>query len=153
MTLNKHLYSSERPDWETPADLFQKLHEEFKFNLDVCATAANAKVSKFFDIKADGLKQDWRKYRCWMNPPYGRGIDQWVKKAYESRTLCVCLLPVRSDTRWWHNFVMKSHEIRLLTRRLSFAGSNNKAPFPAAIVIFEKLSDTPKWPSLKSMVV
>ena len=150
--LNDSLYSSEKMDWATPQDLFDKLDEEFSFTLDVCAIASNAKCSDFYSPEDNGLLQSWSGV-AWMNPPYGRGIDQWVKKAFESsreNCKCVCLVPVRSDTRWWHDYVMKAAEIRLLTRRLSFEGANNKAPFPAAIVVFDPSSTTP---SLSAMVV
>jgi phage N-6-adenine-methyltransferase len=150
--LNDSMYSSEKMDWATPKDLFNKLNEEFSFTLDVCATIVNAKCSNFYSPKNDGLSQSWRGV-VWMNPPYGRGINQWVKKAFESSQQgckCVCLVPVRSDTRWWHDYVMKASEIRLLTRRLSFEGANNKAPFPAAIVVFDPDSTIP---SLSAMVV
>jgi phage N-6-adenine-methyltransferase len=132
-------FSSDKMDWETPDDLFKKLDQEFHFTLDVCATKHNKKCKRFFSPEDDGLSQDWSGEVCWMNPPYGREIKRWVDKAYTttcSECICVCLLPVRSDTQWWHNFVMKSAEIRFLTKRLSFQGSNNKAPFPAVIVVF-----------------
>lgn len=148
--LNKSLYSSNKDDWETPKDLFKKLDREFGFTQDVCANTNNKKCDNYFSIQDDGLKQPWFGV-AWMNPPYGRGIDKWLAKAYrESHNdcICVCLLPVRSDTKWWHNYVMKSYEIRLLTRRLSFEGSNNKAPFPAAIVIFKPGSTKPILTSL-----
>lgn len=150
--LNESLYSSEKMDWSTPQYLFDLLNKEFSFTLDVCATAVNAKCDKFYSPKEDGLIQSWKE-TAWMNPPYGRGIDKWVKKAYEDsrhNCTCVCLIPVRSDTRWWHDYVMKSSEIRLLTRRLSFEGSNNKAPFPAAIVVFKSNSTIP---ALTAMIV
>lgn len=146
MTLNKHLFTSAKEDWETPQVLFDKLHAEFHFTLDVCATKANAKCKRFYTLRDDGLKQTWRG-RVWMNPPYGRGIDLWVQKAFESQTLCVCLLPVRSDTKWWHRYVMKAGELRLLTRRLSFGNSTNKAPFPAAIVVFPGRNTIPNLTS------
>lgn len=133
--LNASLYSSDKQDWETPQSLFDALKREFRFTLDVCATEHNAKCKRFFTPEDDGLAQVWRGV-VWMNPPYGRGIDRWVKKAHESGVVCVCLLPVRSDTRWWHTHVMQASEVRLLTKRLSFGGSKNKAPFPAAIIVF-----------------
>ena len=134
--LNASAYSSTTGEWATPPDLFERLDREFRFTLDVCATHQNAKCRRYFTRKEDGLVQPWSG-NVWMNPPYGRGIDQWVAKAASSGVRCVCLLPVRSDTRWWHAYVMRASEIRLLTRRLSFEGSTNKAPFPAAIVLFE----------------
>jgi phage N-6-adenine-methyltransferase len=143
--LNDSLYSSAKMDWGTPESLFRALDEEFAFDLDVCATHANAKCRRFFSPQDDGLSKSWDGM-VWMNPPYGRGIDQWVRKAYSesaSGCVCVCLLPVRSDTKWWHDYVMKSKEIRLLTRRLSFDGAKNKAPFPAAIVVFGGKDNSP----------
>lgn len=138
--LNNSMYMSEKNDWPTPQYLFNDLNKEFNFTLDVCANEKNSKCEYFYGIEEDGLAQKWQGV-CWMNPPYGRGIDKWIKKAYEEsrkgNCTCVCLVPVRSDTKWWHNYVMKSNEVRLLTRRLSFEGANNKAPFPAAIVVFK----------------
>lgn len=137
--LNESLYSSAKLDWATPQSLFDRLHQEFEFTVDVCANQENAKCKVYYDLEQDGLSQEWIGI-AWMNPPYGRGIDRWIRKAHESSMngcVCVCLVPVRSDTRWWHDHVMKAFEIRLLTRRLSFQGSSNKAPFPAAIVIFD----------------
>lgn len=144
--LNNSLYSSDKMDWETPKQLFNKLNEEFYFSLDVCATPINTKCKMFFAIGDQSLDRDWFGI-VWMNPPYGREISKWVAKAYnESRKTncrCVCLLPVRSDTKWWHQYVMRASEIRLLNKRLSFEGANNKAPFPVAIVIFDSTSNKP----------
>ena len=140
MTLNLSLYQSDNTEWETPAHLFTALHKEFRFTLDAAASAKNAKVSRYYDQKQDALQLRWSG-RVWLNPPYGSMIPQFVEKARDEVLqkhckLVVCLLPVRSDTQWWHRNVMHSTELRLLTRRLSFVGSNNKAPFPACIVIF-----------------
>ncbi|MEN6567165.1 MAG: DNA N-6-adenine-methyltransferase [Veillonellales bacterium] len=135
--MNEVHFSHERSDWETPQDLYDKLNEEFNFNIDVCATAENAKHSNYISPEQDGLQQDWRGV-CWMNPPYGREIGNWIRKAYEeSRKGCtvVCLLPSRTDTCWWHEYVMKG-EIRFIRGRLKFAGAKNAAPFPSVIVIF-----------------
>lgn len=128
--------------WETPQDFFDKLNDEFHFTLDVCAIESNAKCSNYFTPEIDGLKQDWNKYGgvCWMNPPYGREIIHWVKKAYETSiqgTTVVCLLPSRTDTKWWHEYCMKG-EVRFIKGRLKFGGSKNSAPFPSAVVIFRK---------------
>lgn len=77
------LKSSNTDEWPTPRYVFEKLDQEFHFDLDVCATDTNHKVDRYFTKKTDGLKQDWKGV-CWMNPPYGRSIGHWVKKAYES---------------------------------------------------------------------
>lgn len=88
-------FSSKSDSWETPQDFFDKLNDEFKFELDVCADEFNAKCLAYFSKKYDGLKQDWTG-ACWMNPPYGREIGKWVQKAYESalggQRLCVSYL-------------------------------------------------------------
>lgn len=120
-------------------ETFIALDLEFNFELDVCATPENAKCSIFFIKAVDGLKMPWIG-RCWMNPPYGREIGAWVKKAYESSrqgATVVCLLPARTDTAWWHNYCTKG-EIRFIRGRLKFGGHANSAPFPSAIVVFKK---------------
>lgn len=71
MAINNILYSSESEVWETPQALFNKLNDEFHFDIDVCATPENAKCCKFFSPLDDGLSQDWQGV-CWMNPPYGK---------------------------------------------------------------------------------
>lgn len=124
--------------WATPWDFFQKLDAEFGFTLDVCALPENAKCKRYFTPKVDGLKQDWRGV-CWMNPPYGREIGKWVAKALESArngSTVVCLLPARTDTAWWHNYVMQASEIRFVKGRLRFVGAESSAPFPSAVVVF-----------------
>ena len=124
--------------WETPQELWNQLDAEFHFEIDVCATKENSKCSIYFDPDKDGLKQDWTGV-CWMNPPYGRQIGRWIEKAFiESQrhgALVVCLLPVRTDTAWWHDYVSKG-EIRFIRGRLKFGGGKTSAPFPSAVVIF-----------------
>ena len=137
MTINKVLYSSENEVWETPQDLFNRLNDEFHFDIDVCATPENAKCSKFFSPLNDGLSQDWQGV-CWMNPPYGKKIGVWMKKDMEAKTTVVCLVPSRTDTKWWHDFAMKANEIRFIKGRLKFGNSKNSAPFPSAIIVFGK---------------
>lgn len=137
MAINKVLYSSENEVWETPQDLFNMLNDEFHFDIDVCATSENAKCSKFFSPLDDGLSQDWQGV-CWMNPPYGKKIGTWMKKAMEAETTVVCLVPSRTDTKWWHEYAMKASEIRFIKGRLKFGDSKNSAPFPSAIIVFGK---------------
>lgn len=139
--INHGLFSSATPMWETPQYVFDELDDEFHFDLDVCAIPENAKCRNFYSPEEDGLLQKWEG-RCWMNPPYGREITKWIKKAYESVAfgdceLVCCLLPARTDTIWWHEYCMKG-EIRFVRGRLKFGGSHNSAPFPSAIVIFRK---------------
>lgn len=139
--INKGLYSSASAEWETPQELFEQLNKEFEFDVDVCATAENTKCKEFFSPQQDGLSKPWEGV-AWMNPPYGREICEWMHKAYDeaecgSGTI-VCLVPAHTDTKWWHDWVMKATEIRLIKGRLKFNDSKNSAPFPSAIVIFEK---------------
>jgi len=136
-------FSSKTDLWETPQDLFDRLNAEHGFTLDVCAIPEDAKCSRYFTPEADELKQDWKDHVCWMNPPYGREIGKWVKKAYEATFMdwqhtgakVVCLLPARTDTAWWHDFVAKG-KVTFLRGRLKFGGHKNNAPFPSAIVVF-----------------
>lgn len=131
-------YSAERPDWETPEPFFTALNREFDFTLDVCATEYNAKCHAWIDARYDGLSLQWHGV-CWMNPPYGREIGPWVEKAYrEAQRGCVvvCLLPARTDTRWWHTYVMRASEIRFVKGRIKFVGAGENAPFPNAVVVF-----------------
>ena len=135
--INKVLYSSASDEWETPQDLFNKLDEHFHFQTDVCANSANAKCSHFFTREQNGLSQEWGG-SCWMNPPYGREINQWMKKAVESAekgATVVCLVPARTDTAWWHDYAMKGR-IYFIRGRLKFGGSKNSAPFPSAVIVF-----------------
>lgn len=131
------LFSSKSYEWETPLAFFNALDEQYHFTLDVCATPQNAKCTAYYTRDQNGLEQEWHGH-CWMNPPYGRGIGAWVKKAYEAAcmgALVVCLLPSRTDTAWWHEYCMKG-EIRFIRGRLKFGGSKNPAPFPSAVVVF-----------------
>lgn len=132
--------SSKKMDWETPKALFDKLNDEFQFTLDLCATKENAKCSKFFTPEDDGLTKDWRG-TCWMNPPYGKEIGKWIERAYHQSqqwgSVIVCLVPSRTDTRYWHDYVMKSKEIRFIKSRVKFVGATENAPFPSAIVVFD----------------
>lgn len=133
------MFSSKTDQSETPQWLFDELNKEFEFTLDVCATADNAKCKEFFSPEDDGLSQDWRGV-CWMNPPYGRKISEWIEKAYkesQNGATVVCLVPSRTDTRWWHDYCVKG-EIRFLKGRLKFGNCKNSAPFPSAIVVFRQ---------------
>lgn len=131
-------FSSKTDLWETPQAFFDALNSEFGFTLDVCAIPENAKCERFFTQTEDGLSQTWEGI-CWMNPPYGREIKKWVRKAFESSqtgATVVCLLPARTDTNWWHTWVVQADEVRFVRGRLKFGTSKNSAPFPSAVVIF-----------------
>ena len=133
------MFSSNDMTWETPQWLFNKLDKEFNFTLDVCALPETAKCKNYYTPQIDGLKQDWEDNICWMNPPYGREIGVWIEKAYNESlkgATVVCLIPSRTDTKYWHDYCMKASEIRFIKGRLKFGNSKNSAPFPSAIVIF-----------------
>ncbi|MBJ40340.1 MAG: adenine methyltransferase [Gammaproteobacteria bacterium] len=128
-------------EWATPREFFRKLDSQFNFTLDPCAKSHNALCSKYFTPDDDGLIQDWSGNKVFVNPPYGRGIGNWVKKAYEEGckddTTVVMLIPARTDTKYWHDYAMKAEEIRLIKGRLKFGGGKNSAPFPSAVVVFD----------------
>lgn len=130
-------FSSATDLWATPQDFFDKQNAIYNFTLDVCATADNAKCTRYYTAEDNGLEQPWQGV-CWMNPPYGRTIGQWMKKAYESSltgATVVCLVPSRTDTRWWHDYAMKG-QIEFIRGRLKFGSAKNSAPFPSALVVF-----------------
>jgi phage N-6-adenine-methyltransferase len=131
-------FSSATDDWATPPEFFQKLNDRFgPFDLDVCATPSNAKCGRYYTNKENGLEQEWVG-RCWMNPPYGREIGSWMKKAWEASkagALVVCLVPARTDTAWWHNYAQRG-KVEFIRGRLKFGAALNSAPFPSAVVVF-----------------
>ena len=136
------LYSSKKEDWETPQNLFDELNKKYSFTVDVASSNTNYKVQKHYTIKDNGLIQDWENERVWCNPPYGREILKWVEKAYFSNAdIVVMLLPARTDTRWFHNYIYKKDRVKIefIKGRLKFGNSKNSAPFPSMIVTFEKL--------------
>ncbi len=130
-------FSSKTDMWATPVAFFEYYNNIFRFDLDVCASAENAKCEIFYTEEDDGLTQEWEG-NCWMNPPYGREIIHWMRKAYESSlsgATVVCLVPARTDTKWWHEYAMKG-DIEFIRGRLKFGDAKNSAPFPSAVVIF-----------------
>ncbi len=135
------MFSSATDLWSTPKYFFDELDNEFNFTLDVCANSDNAKCSKYFDKEMNGLEKDWTG-NVWCNPPYGREIVNWVKKASEEieKDYCnkiVMLVPSRTDTNWWHQYVI-NEKVRFIKGRLKFGGHSNSAPFPSAVIIYER---------------
>ena len=132
-------YTSNSNEWTTPQEFYNRLDSEFNFDLDPCSDGYNAKCERFFTKEDDGLIQDWSNSTVFMNPPYGRAIKDWIRKAYEESkkgSTVVALIPSRTDTQYWHNYVMKAEEIRLVKGRIKFGEGRNSAPFPSAVVIF-----------------
>ena len=137
--VNKALFSSNSDEWATPIEVFQQLDNEFCFNLDPCASDFNHKCETYYTAENDGLSHTWGGYRVFCNPPYSE-IDKWVEKAYresqQDNTLVVLLIPARTDTRYFHNFIYQRAEIRFIKGRLKFNQSKNSAPFPSMVVIY-----------------
>lgn len=135
------MFSSKTDLWETPQSFYDELDKEFQFTLDPCATPENAKCEMFFTKEMNGLTQNWEGNRVFCNPPYGKEIGKWVKKAYEeskkSNTTVVMLIPARTDTAYFHDYIYhKAKEIRFVKGRLKFGQSKNAAPFPSMVVVF-----------------
>ena len=150
------MFSSASEEWATPQAFFDAQNFIYNFTLDVCASATNAKCARYYTPADDGLKQSWAGERCWMNPPYGRVIGDWMRKAYaESKrgALVVCLIPARTDTAWWHDCAIKG-DVTFIRGRLKFCAvdgnplrkyprikggdtPSNSAPFPSALVVFK----------------
>jgi hypothetical protein len=126
----KGLMTSLSPHWATPKWLYDELGKEFHFDFDPCPLR---NVTSY-----NGLTDLWGSSN-FINPPYGRDIGKWIKKAYEvaqGGARCVLLIPSRTDTKWWHDYIMKADEIRFIKGRLKFGDSKNSAPFPSCIAIF-----------------
>ena len=132
------MFSSTSDLWETPQEFFNALDAEFHFNLDVCALPENAKCARYYTPEQDGLSQPWTGV-VWCNPPYGRKIGEWVRRGFFASvvgTTVVMLLPARTDTRWFHEYIYGKAEVRFLRGRLKFGGAKNSAPFPSMVVVF-----------------
>lgn len=133
------MFSSDSIEWGTPQRLYNPLNNEFHFTLDPCATPENAKCAKFYTRDDDGLKQSWAGEIVFVNPPYGKDIGLWIEKSYRE-SLCgatvVMLLPVRSDTKYFHDWILGKAEIRFIRGRLRFEGAPSSAPFPSMLAIY-----------------
>jgi phage N-6-adenine-methyltransferase len=140
---NDLMFSSKTDVWSTPIDFFQALDKVFHFTTDVAALPENAKCAHYYTPEMDGLKQEWTGV-CWMNPPYGKTIGQWIAKAYQSSregATVVCLIPARTDTRYWQDYCLNA-EVYFVRGRLKFGNAESCAPFPSAVVCFRpKIAD------------
>lgn len=139
----KVMFSSKTDQWATPQEFFDKLNEEFHFTLDPCADEFNHKCDRFFTEKENGLVQDWSGETVFCNPPYGRETKKWVQKCFKEvhEGGCPCavmLIPSRTDTQWFHQYIYQKAEVRFVKGRLKFGDSKNSAPFPSMVVVFRK---------------
>ena len=134
------MFSSKNQKWETPQDFYDKLNAEFNFTLDPCCEIETAKCDKFYTPKENGLIQDWQGETVFCNPPYGREQKLWIEKCWKEsnkpHTTIVMLIPARTDTIAFHNFIYHKAEIRFIKGRLKFGNNKNSAPFPSMVVIF-----------------
>ena len=132
------MMSSNTPEWATPQSFFDALNREFSFTLDPCSTHENTKCEKHYTKEDDGLSQNWGGEVVFCNPPYGRELPKWVKKCYEESRHAdvVMLIPARTDTRWFHDYIYGKAEIRFIKGRLKFGNAKQSAPFPSMVVIY-----------------
>lgn len=138
--INKGMFTSNSIEWGTPQKLFDELNAEFHFTLDPCANEENHKCDKYFTMEDDGLSKSWEREVVFCNPPYGRALHKWVEKCYEEHIkhniTVVMLIPARTDTSYFHDYIYHNSEIRFIRGRLKFNDGNNPAPFPSMIVVY-----------------
>ena len=131
---------SKTDDWSTPDSFYRALHAEFKFVLDAAASVENAKCERYFTREMDALTRNWGKGNVFCNPPYGRVLRDWMKKALDASrqgATVVMLVPARTGTQWFQEVAMPhGSEIRFLRGRLKFGGSEHPAPFDCILVVF-----------------
>lgn len=137
--VNKSLFTSDSDEWATPDDLYINLHKHFKFELDAAADHDNNKCDTYYTCENSGLLNPWRD-NTFCNPPFSM-IKDWVRKAYEQSRIWggkkVMLIPARTDTRYFGDYITRASEIYFIKGRLKFSGAKNSAPFPSVIVVFE----------------
>lgn len=141
--MTAYMPQSKTDDWATPQALFDKLNAYHHFDLDAAASLTNHKVDKWLGLdhpdpeRRDGLIVDWDGEHVWLNPPYGRILNQWVAKAadhvYRNKAEVVLLLPARTDTRWFHDYCVH-HAVEFIRGRVKFGDAKTAAPFPSMIV-------------------
>lgn len=133
-------FSSKSNEWATPQEFFDELDKEFHFTLDPCSTHENCKCKKHYTIEENGLEQNWGGEIVFCNPPYGSEIGKWVEKCYregtKDKTIVVLLIPSRTDTRYFHDYIYQRCEIRFIKGRLKFGDGKAGAPFPSMLVIY-----------------
>ena len=144
--INEAMFTSKTNEWATPQAFFDELDKEFNFTLDPCATPQNAKCARYFTKEIDGLSQSWYGEIVFCNPPYGRDLSKWVATAYTETlsggaTLVVMLIPARTDTSYFHDYIYKKHEVRFIRGRLHFNESKCAAPFPSMVVVMRGRND------------
>ena len=144
-------HSSNTDEWSTPQAMFDRINQEFgPFDVDVCANSGNAKCPRFYTLEDDGLSKRWSPMRVWCNPPYS-DLKAWMKKAYEESlqgAYVVALIPARTDTKAFHEFIAKG-KIIFIKGRLKFGNAKSSAPFPSMLVIFDGHTTDRTWGTLE----
>lgn len=142
--MEKALFTSNSDEWETPLEVYTKLNERFRFTLDPCSTKENHLCDKYYTKEENGLFKSWKGETVFVNPPYSE-IKKWVEKCYKeyetNGTTVVMLIPSRTDTRYFHNYIYHKAEIEFIKGRLHFSNSKNSAPFPSMIVIYQQMEE------------
>jgi phage N-6-adenine-methyltransferase len=131
-------FESSGAEHTTPNDLYEPLQKEFHFTLDVAATCGNSKCSKFITVKQNALQSAWHG-TCWLNPPYGRGLDKWMRKCVDEQArgvTTVALIPARTNTTWFHEIALPHAEVRFVRGRPKFNNADVGLPWPLLILIF-----------------
>jgi phage N-6-adenine-methyltransferase len=133
-------FKSSNQCWETPDGLFAALDAEFHFTRDGCASAENTKCKEVYSAKNSCLDKIWDGTN-WMNPPF-ENMKHFIKKAFDerNRAVTVCIIPARTNTRWWHDYCMKG-EVRFICGRPKFKGCIHGLPQPLALCIFGNLNE------------
>ena len=149
--MNKSLLSSQTHDWATPQSIVDSVEAllGITFSLDPCAYPSTAKAPKYYTALEDGLAQDWGDHTCWVNPPYGKHMGQWAKKASQYHS--VVLVPARTDTGWWHEYAMGADVIYLIRGRLRFEGAEHSAPFPSALLHYSRQVPATRRPIVQTL--
>jgi site-specific DNA-methyltransferase (adenine-specific) len=133
-------YTSDSQEWATPQKVFDELDAEFHFTLDPCCTHENAKCEKHYTIEDDGLTKSWGGEVVFCNPPY-KDLKKWAKKCYEEflqGATVVMLVPARTDTMWFHDWIYHKAELRFIKGRLKYNDGKQGAPFPSMIVVYNE---------------
>ena len=142
--INKGMFTSNTNEWNTPKKLYEELNKKYNFTLDPASTNENNLCKKYYTEKETGLIQSWKRERVFLNPPYGREIKKWIAKAYYenkiNNTFIVMLIPARTDTSYFHDYIYNKAEIIFIRGRLKFNDGKNSAPFPSMIVIYRNRS-------------
>ena len=135
-------FSAQRDDWETPRYLYDKLNEEFGFTLDAAANDMNHKCEHYFTKEDSAFDHTWENETVFCNPPYGRQIRDWVRKCSQEAsrigTTVVMLLPARTDTIWFQQYILNNAEVRFIPGRLKYelgGVPGDSAPFPSMVVV------------------